>query len=294
MWNMKHILLPVDFSPRTKAAVRYATTLANRFHSTLTVLQVLVPMDIALEVAGGGGGGILVQEALAHQRNEAERKLQAFLADELRDFDARRVLAEGDPALTIVDYARSNNVDLIVTPTRGCGVFRRFLLGSVTAKVLHDAPCPVLTTQHAEEVQPDSNWKLRDILCAVNPGSGDESAIRWAHELASAFGSRLSIVHAIPSMTLHPETYFLQSDVGRVLASDVRDRIVKMLASANIMDAAIYIQHGTAAVVARSVAEDHHADLLVIGHPAGIGNRGRLRTDSYAIIRESPCPVVSV
>jgi nucleotide-binding universal stress UspA family protein len=293
MWSMKHILLPVDFSPRAQAAVRYATALAGRFHSSLTVLDVLVPVNVALEVAGGGGG-TLVEEVLARQRNDAERKLQAFLADELRDFEVRRVLAEGDPALTIVDYARSNKVDLIVTSTRGCGVFRRFLLGSVAAKVLHDAPCPVLTTQHTDEIQLDFNWDIREILCAVNPGSGDESAVHWAHQLASAFGARLSIIHAMPSLTLSPETYYLESYMGKVLAGDVRERIVKMLSAADAMDATIYIQHGSAANVVRAAAEDHRADLVVIGRAAGNGNRGRLRADSYAIIRESPCPVVSV
>ncbi len=290
---MKHILLPVDFSPRTQTAVRYATTLAGRFHASLTVLQVLVPVNVALEVAGGGGG-ILVQEVLARQKSDTEKKLQAFLADDLRDLEVDRILAEGEPALTIVDYARSNNVDLIVMPTRGCGVFRRFLLGSVAAKVLHDAPCPVLTTQHAEEVQFDFDWKIREILCAVNPGSGDDNAMRWAHDFASAFQARLSIVHAMPSMTLSPETYYLESYMGRVLAGDARERITRMLSAASAIDATIHIQHGSAANVVRAAAEDYRADLVVIGRAAGNGNRGRLRTDSYAIIRESPCPVVSV
>jgi nucleotide-binding universal stress UspA family protein len=118
--------------------------------------------------------------------------------------------------------------------------------------------------------------------------------MRWAHELASAFGARLSIVHAMPSTTLSPETYYLESYMGRVLAGDVRERITKMLSAAGALDAAIYIQHGAAANVVRAAAEDHRADLVVIGRAAGNGSRGRLRADSYAIIRESPCPVVSV
>jgi nucleotide-binding universal stress UspA family protein len=67
-----------------------------------------------------------------------------------------------------------------------------------------------------------------------------------------------------------------------------------MLSAAGILDATIYIQGGSAAKVVRAVAQDHRADLVVIGRASGAGNMGRLRTDSYAIIRESPCPVVSV
>jgi hypothetical protein len=46
--------------------------------------------------------------------------------------------------------------------------------------------------------------------------------------------------------------------------------------------------------VVRSVVEDSRADLLIIGRASGKGIVGRLRTHSYALIRESPCPVISI
>jgi len=61
------------------------------------------------------------------------------------------VLLKGDPAECIVRVAQENAVDLIVMPTHAHGRFRRFLLGSVTAKVLHDTDCPVLTGVHHED-----------------------------------------------------------------------------------------------------------------------------------------------
>jgi nucleotide-binding universal stress UspA family protein len=49
------------------------------------------------------------------------------------------VVLQGDPARQFVDFAHSSNTDLIVMPTHGYGQFRQFILGSITAKVLHDA-----------------------------------------------------------------------------------------------------------------------------------------------------------
>ncbi len=54
----------------------------------------------------------------------------------------------GDPAQVITAFAHTQGVDLIMMPTHGYGPFRRLLLGSVTAKVLHDAECPVWTAVH--------------------------------------------------------------------------------------------------------------------------------------------------
>ena len=59
-------------------------------------------------------------------------------------------VAEGDPGSRIVEAARASGFDLIMMPSRGRGTFRSALLGSVTAKVLHDAECAVWTAAHTE------------------------------------------------------------------------------------------------------------------------------------------------
>ena len=59
-----------------------------------------------------------------------------------------RILVTGDAATRIAEVAKSG-FDFIIMPTHA-GTFRRMLLGSTTAKVLHDADCPVLTSKHAE------------------------------------------------------------------------------------------------------------------------------------------------
>ena len=62
----------------------------------------------------------------------------------------RRVIAEGEPAREIIRYAHENEVSLIMMPSHGFGPFRRFMIGSTTAKVLHDAHIPVWTDAHVE------------------------------------------------------------------------------------------------------------------------------------------------
>ena len=291
--TIANILLPTDFSPRSIAAVKYATALSRRFHSKLTLLHVIPPLDPAFVVMGNGGA--CLDQVLEAQRECTRSQLDSFLADELRGFQVKRILMERDPAQAIVEYSRTQGVDLMVIPTRGSGVFRRFLLGSVTAKVLHDAPCPVWTGAHEEETAVNNSWELRHVLCAVDPVAGDEAAVGWAAELASAFHARLSVVHAIPSPSSNGGTYYLESELHRLLGHDFKDRIAKMLcANGNAPNVEIHVQSGPVARVVHSVAQDSRADLVVIGHGTNRGFPGRLHTDAYAIVREAPCPVVSV
>jgi nucleotide-binding universal stress UspA family protein len=106
MPKMKHILLPVDYKPPTNTTIWYAVVLAGRMDASLTLLHVVPPVNPDWELAGGGGGGLLVPEALGRQKNDAEEKLRAYFADELRHLEVP-LPAEGDPALTILDYAHS-------------------------------------------------------------------------------------------------------------------------------------------------------------------------------------------
>src|SRR5215470_72419 len=106
----------------------------------------------------------------------------------------------GDPAQQIVDFAHSGKFDLIMMPTHGYGRFRRFIIGSVVAKVLHDADCPVWTGVHMETVPRLEDIAFRQIVCAIDlddaPGC---RALRWGAQFAAEFGAALTIVHAIPA-----------------------------------------------------------------------------------------------
>ena len=84
-------------------------------------------------------------------------------------------------------------------PTHGYGPFRRFLLGSVTAKVLHDAICPVWTGPHMESAPDYSTVRFQNIVCVIDLGLHSREVLCWAGGFAREFGARLSIVHAIPS-----------------------------------------------------------------------------------------------
>ena len=81
----------------------------------------------------------------------SQRNLGEALKPELNGLAVKRVLVEGNPARAIVRTAHDEKVDLIAMPTHGYGAIRRFLLGSVTSKVLHDSECPIWTGAHLEE-----------------------------------------------------------------------------------------------------------------------------------------------
>ncbi len=148
MVPLSKILLPVDFSERCLGAARYAESLAAHFQAEIGLLHVVEPLRYdfgELEFAGS-----VANEVMRSRAALARQQLEAFLESELAGARVSRVLLEGDPARRIVEYAHEQQVGLIAMPTHGYGPFRRFILGSVTAKVLHDADCPVLTGVHLE------------------------------------------------------------------------------------------------------------------------------------------------
>src|SRR5205807_8219289 len=114
---------------------------------------------------------------------ERKKRLASYLRDEFQDIPTTRVVLGGDPAGRIAEYAEDQKADLIMIPTHGYGRFRRFLLGSVTGKLLHDVMCPVWTSAHvAETPAPPAGY--RNVLCAVDLGPSSLPLLRWASEFA--------------------------------------------------------------------------------------------------------------
>jgi nucleotide-binding universal stress UspA family protein len=293
MRDLARILLPIDFSERSAGVARYAKSLAAHFGSELTIVHVLTPLQYeygALEI-----GGSMLTELYRSRSEQAARELESFLADELPGPEVRRLVLEGDPAAKIVELAhRAPDQTVIIMPTHGYGPFRRFILGSNTAKVLHDADCPVWTGVHLEEAPTLASIPFHNILCAVDLGPQSSKTLCWAARLAQEFGARLHLVHATGASSDAGEggddpAVSWQAAVRKSAGEELL-RLQKFVG----MEADSSVQAGEPAKAICSTAERVGADLLVIGRGSAAGVFGRLRTNAYAIIRESPCPVVSV
>ncbi|SPF49557.1 UspA domain protein [Candidatus Sulfopaludibacter sp. SbA4] len=288
MYALSKILLPVDFSERSVGAAHYANLVAARFHSDLTVLHVQTPpqMEAALDT-----GGSMLAELYRDRSSQVSEELDRFVAAQLPGLNVQCVLLEGDPAPKIVEFARDWAAGLIVMPTHSYGPFRRFLLGSNTAKVLHDAQCPVWTGVHLLEPPPADSIPFRNILCAIDLGPQSSRTLCWAAQFALHFGARLVLVHATGPSPEPGDSSEAGWQTGMREAAEAElQRLLEFVHA----EADIIVESGDPAKAIGAAAERIPADLLVIGRGSAAGVYGRLRTNAYAIIRMSVCPVVSV
>ncbi len=284
MPRIEHILFPVDFSEQNCRIAAHVACMAKRENARVTMLH-------AIEEPDGVYPGWPVAGATADMQAIAawkKQRLDTFLADELAGVPVSRIVMEGDPATCAADYAKQEGVGLIMTPTHGHGAFRRFLLGSVTAKLLHDASCPVWTSAHTEELAPPR--ECRTILCGMDLGPGSAPLLEWASEFAARRGAALKLVHALPPVST------LEIEGGRFRAA-LREQAEAALADLRRSAGAeieSIVEPGDVAQVIAGAARAHSADLVIIGR--GVMNQalGRMRTHVYSVVRESPCPVISV
>ena len=91
----------------------------------------------------------------------AEKDLGQLLHPELEGIAVKRLVLRGEPAREIIQVARNENVDLVAMATQGLGPIYRLLLGSVTAKVLHDLDCSIWTSSLQEEARAGSSPSAR-------------------------------------------------------------------------------------------------------------------------------------
>jgi len=291
MIAFEQILFPTDFSQQSAAVAPGVKAMAQRFGSEVTVLHVI---DLP-PVWYGGAPEAAAWSALINAgrlRLEAGVALDRFIANCFPDMHVTPAVEEGDAARQIVDYVQNHKTGLIMMPTRGYGPFRATLLGSVTAKVLHDAQIPVWTGVHAEKLvaHPAERWKR--MLCALDTASADLSVLRWAAELAGEQGLELRLVHAVEGADA---TFTEERDpsMHEFLFNIAKERLAQMQAEAGT-NFEVCLRPGRAARVVSQAAIGHQADLIVIGRGVIHKALGRLRSRAYSIIREAPCPVISI
>src|SRR6266481_4929390 len=268
---IQKILFPVDFSPSCASMAVYVKRAAAIFGAEVTLVHVC-------DLSSHNGFELFARtpDAIAEEHwNLARSKLALFLNSQFASTKSPTVLLAGHPAA------------LIMVATHA-GQFRQMLLGSTTAKVLSDTDCPVLTMQHAATIAPRS-LEHRTWICAVELSSDSERLLLYAREASSAAGAKLLVVHAIQT----GEAGSNVEKASREKLRAVQRRIVDLLRTVG-SDAAVSIAFGPVKQVLLDAVRKSSADVLVLGRSIHSGALGRMRDLTYSLIRDSPCPVVSV
>lgn len=183
----KKILVPLDGSDLAERALEPALALADQqAESEVILLSVPVYRDI-LVPSSAGFDLLLPDQSLDQFRDDVETYLEDVKSGWKRpNTQLQTIVADGDVASVIVDTAEEEDVDLIVMTTHGYSGFSRWLLGSVTERVLRSAPCPVLAIR---EKRP-----LANILITLDGSGLAETALAPGMEIARLLGGHVTLL----------------------------------------------------------------------------------------------------
>ncbi|NOT28637.1 MAG: universal stress protein, partial [Acidobacteria bacterium] len=182
------ILVPIDFSATSSAALTYARALASAFNATLHLLHIAA---VTFLCAGGVGS--------IRSRQAAMADLDTLLGDEDRQlFRATATVEYAQmPAEAIVHHALANDVELIVMGTHGHTGLAHVLLGSVAEWVVRRAPCPVLTLRGLPRSMADGRTGPSRVLAATDFSPPSDRALEHARRLAERCGAQLHLLHVL-------------------------------------------------------------------------------------------------
>ena len=152
----KEILVPLDGSDLSKAALPHARELARAFGAHLTLLAVIQPLAAVYAWSASPYGMVVATPAVEIEAEREQAAAEQYMnqaKDDLKTqgVNAECLITEGDPGSEICDRARELKADLIVMSTHGRSGVRRWVYGSVAEKVLRGADAPVLLVRAHRE-----------------------------------------------------------------------------------------------------------------------------------------------
>lgn len=283
--TFRKILCPTDFSQGARRALEIATRLAVEDGAELVVLHswYIPPIAFSMEATFPA----YVVEDLADQ---AQKGLDAAVAEAIAAGAARTtgVLRNGVPWSDIVTVLDEGGCDLCVIGTHGRSGLARFLLGSVTEKVIRHAPCSVLA------VRPDS--KVQMFSHALVPTDFSDSAaqaVDLARSLVRPDGT-LTLLHVLDLPVPYSGEVTEMPDFARDLDRSAAEALAK--AAHRIADRRVTTttRIGSPGPQALAAAEhDPTIDLVVTGSHGRTGIR-RVLLGSVAekVVRNAKVPVL--
>lgn len=292
--KVSHILCPTDFSEGARRALIYAAALAEHAGAHLTVAHAWGGTPPA-SLFGDAAAATVVH---AEERDEEVERLNVSVAAfRAQGIKLATVALEGAPVPTLLSLINEEAVDLLVMGTHGRSGFERWILGSVTEKLLRKAPCPVLTippTIAGGEPSP----AFSRVLCAVDHITPHDPTIAAALWLAGQGRGQVTLLHVVEP--LHPPP-----GLGDFDATPYTDRLSEEWLSAlrGCLDSETRLAYRVSERVAvgkpsRTIidaAAQVAADVIVLGvHGRGALDLLLLGSTTHFVVRHARCPVLTV
>ncbi len=293
MLRLGSILCPVDFSDESRRALRWASMLAARYGSRLTVLNAVDPL---LSRAA------MVRLNLDLAKSETGPALQEFVRETLPDRPPQLATAVvvGDAADAIAAAQNTTHADLTVMGTHGLGGFRKLVLGSTAEHVLRHTRSAVLTVPPTDPGTSNgggADIKVDRVLTATDFSDASASALAWAADLARQMAASLIVVHVVTPMNVPPQWRSYAETVDDDLGASAKGRLETFVGALKEERAGTerVVAVGAPAEAIASLAEERHAGLIVMGL-SGQGGALAPRPGSiaYRVLGRSHVPVLVV
>ncbi|MDQ5810734.1 MAG: universal stress protein [Actinomycetota bacterium] len=290
------ILLATDGSEDAALAARAAADLSDRARARLHVVHVWQGLRPAILPAAA-----IDQYSRAYQEWEREaRVLLDEQTERLRSAGgtvAGAHLRKGRPAEEIVALAEELGAGLVVLGSRGLGLVKRLVVGSVAEGVVSLAPCPVLVVRGGEAAWPPSRTVVGDDSSEEAKEAGEVAVA-----MAATLGAGVSLVRAYPVILDISEAAKLAEDVAVPLQTALRRHELSLEGRARALEnelghsLRIRVREGEAASVILEAAEEGGEPTLIAVGRRGLGRINRLRLGSVSadVLRSATGPVLIV
>src|SRR6516164_6794571 len=205
MFPFRKIVFPIDYSGPCRAIVPYVEEMSRHFSADLTLVHAY-----GAEALARSSRPITDPELPEEARILEQEQLQRFAAENFSEHQTDSVVDVGEAGSVIDKIVQRDGADVVMLATHGRGPVRRLLLGSVTAKVLHDLSSAVWTGTGSVFEGHAPRLPYKSILCAVDETPEAEAAVRAAAAFARGYDAQLWLVHVVETP---PATY--EVDFGR-------------------------------------------------------------------------------
>lgn len=296
--KVRRILCSTDFSPSSRRAFEHAVTFARWYGADLTIMHVhpfiaAMAGDHPYFPSGRVLDATTRKRLLSDLQGAAESARIAGLKPEV-------LLCEGDPSEEIVRQASMAETDLIVIWTHGRSGFDRLFLDSVAGRVVHNAPCAVLTVpQPVEGTSAAPAPSYEHILCAVHLG-GSGPTVEAAFSVARASGAGVTLLHVVEGLPrLEAAARVAQLDWVEFydrLEGEAREGLRQAVAREGGDGIAVdeLVTNGTPYREILKIADARSVGLIVMGVHGNPLERMFFGSSTVNVLRQSHCPVLSV